>query len=99
MNLVIIILSTIILSVFFSGMEIAFVSVNKHRKELDKQSEPFLLIYFQSEMIILLLQTVASTFVILVFAEFLPKTLLNIFSIPLAVFYVVFIRLQSLLLD
>lgn len=138
MNLFVIIV-TILLSAFFSGMEIAFVSANKLRLELDKQSEPFnsrilkfvtadagkyiatmlvgnnialviygiafatliepfLNIYFQSEFVVLLLQTMVSTFVILVFAEFLPKTLfrispntlLNIFSFPLALFYIVF---------
>jgi CBS domain containing-hemolysin-like protein len=139
MNLFVIILITILLSAFFSGMEIAFVSANKLRLELDKQStpfnskilkfvtadagkyiatmlvgnnialviygiafatlmEPFLQVYFQSELFILLLQTIVSTFIILVFSEFLPKTLfrispnalLTIFSFPLALFYVIF---------
>ena len=139
MNLYLLILITVLLSAFFSGMEIAFISANKLRLELDKQSEPFksrllkfvtanggqyiatmlvgnnialviygiafagllepvLKNYLQSDSLILLLQTIISTFIILLFSEFLPKTLfrlfpntlLNIFSLPLAFFYVVF---------
>lgn len=139
LNLVFLILVTILLSAFFSGMEIAFVSANKLRLELDKKSDPFssrilrmvtadpgkyiatmlvgnniaLVIYgiafaallgpvfnsfTQSESMVLFLQTVVSSLVILVLAEFLPKTLfrifpntlINVFSIPLAFFFVVF---------
>lgn len=139
MNAFLIIIVTILLSAFFSGMEIAYVSANKLRLELDKQSEPFnskilklvtakpgsyiaamlvgnnialviygiafatllepvLSNYIQTESLILFLQTAISTLVILVFAEFLPKTLfriipntlLNVFSVPLAIFYFLF---------
>jgi CBS domain containing-hemolysin-like protein len=135
----ILILITVVLSAFFSGMEIAFVSANKLRLELDKQSEPFsskllkavtnnsgkyiatmlignnvaLVIYgiafaglldpifdksIHSELLVLLITTVISTFIILIFGEFLPKslfrtipnTLLKIFLFPLSFFFFLF---------
>jgi CBS domain containing-hemolysin-like protein len=139
MDLITIILITLLLSAFFSGMEIAFVSANKLRLELDKHSSPFnsgvlkmvtrksgqfiatmlignniaLVIYgitfakllepvliqhLTSTTAILLIQTSASTLVILLLAEFLPKTLfrlfpnslLKLFSAPVGFFYIVF---------
>ncbi len=51
-----------------------------------------------SEIIIFIIQTVITTFIILVFADFLPKSIvrfnpnffLNIFAIPVAIFYYLF---------
>ena len=135
----IIIVVSIILSAFFSGMEIAFVSANKLHIELEKKREGFipqilnkitqksskfittmlvgnnisLVIYSYymggfllgimplegfNEFSILLIQTVISTIIILVTAEFLPKALfriyanevLKIFAVPAYVFYILF---------
>ena len=130
--LLIIIFFSLLLSAFFSGSEIAFVSCNRLKIELDKKKgllhariiskfinkdsqfiatmllgnnialvvygiymakliQPFLSDFQLSEWLILLLQTVFSTLVILVTAEFLPKALfqinpnrmLSVFAIPL----------------
>ena len=135
----IIILVSIILSAFFSGMEIAFVSANKLHIELEKKREGFipkilnritqksskfittmlvgnnisLVIYSYymgkflvdvlplenyNDFSILLIQTIISTIVILITAEFLPKAIfriyanevLKIFAIPAYIFYLLF---------
>ncbi|ARV16230.1 hemolysin family protein [Polaribacter sp. SA4-12] len=136
---VIIIGISIILSAFFSGMEIAFVSANKLHIELEKKREGFipkilnritqksskfittmlvgnnisLVIYSYymggflvdilplksyNDFSILLIQTIISTVVILITAEFLPKTIfriyanevLKMFAVPAYLFYILF---------
>ena len=134
-----IILSAILFSAFFSGMEIAFVSANKLHIELEKKHEGFIAkiltiitrkpskfittmlvgnnialviySYYMGQFItnylpldgfnkfsILLIQTIISTLIILVNAEFLPKAIfriyanevLKIFIIPAYFFFIVF---------
>lgn len=141
---IIIILISIILSAFFSGMEIAFVSANKMHIELEKKKDTFLaktltkltqnpskfittmlvgnnislVIYgyfmgdllFQllsvsipNEFLLLLIQTLVSTLIILVTAEFLPKAIfriyanetLKIFAVPAYLFYLIFYFISS----
>lgn len=145
---IVVILVSIILSAFFSGMEIAFVSANKLHIELEKKQSgliPFILTkltrksshfittmlvgnnialvvysYFMGSLLVswfqtmlpsefsvvnyllselsLLTQTVISTLIILVTAEFLPKaifrvyanTVLKIFAVPAFFFYIIF---------
>jgi CBS domain containing-hemolysin-like protein len=135
----IIIAVSVLLSAFFSGMEIAFVSANKMHIELEKKRDGFipkilrvitqksskfittmlvgnnisLVIYSYymgkflvrilplnsiNEFSVLLIQTIISTIVILVTAEFLPKAIfriyanevLKIFAIPAYIFYYLF---------
>ena len=115
----IIIISTLIASAFFSGVEIAFVSANRLKIELDKKQGFFsgkILAYFvkneskfistlllgnnialvvygiymaialepdikeivSNEVVILFIQTITSTLIVLITAEFLPKAIFRI---------------------
>ncbi len=139
-----IILISILLSAFFSGMEIAFVSANKMHIELEKKKDTFLAkilskltqnpskfittmlvgnnislviygyfmgdlsmyflaAYFSSEFLLLLTQTLISTIIILITAEFLPKAIfriyanetLKIFAFPAYLCFVLFYFISS----
>jgi CBS domain containing-hemolysin-like protein len=143
MNDLTIILITLVFSAFFSGMEIAFISSNKLKIELDKNKgllSAKILAYFvknpsriigtlllgnnislvifgismarildapitrflgpaySSETLVLIIQTLVSTLLILVVAEFLPKVFfrlksnstLNFFAVPINLFYYLF---------
>jgi CBS domain containing-hemolysin-like protein len=129
----------LVFSAFFSGMEIAFLSSNRLRIEVEKKQggrssrlisiflanpkkyiatmlvgnnialvvygimmsvllEPVFEKFIHSETGVLLLQTLVSTMIILITAEFLPKTIfllnsnlfLKLFAFPVFVFYVIF---------
>lgn len=137
MNSILLIVVTLIFSAFFSGMEMAFISANKLRVELDKKQglfpsgiitffydrpsqfittmlvgnnvalviygtamanliEPAIRLLSQNDALVLLIQTLISTSLILVTAEFLPKAVfrgianvsLNVMSVPLMVIFI-----------
>ena len=140
-----VIIVTILVSAFFSGSEMAFLSANKLLIELNRKKnpylakiidiflrkpgmfittilignnialviygiytsrlfEPFIARYLSSDFSILLFQTLFSTLIILVTAEFLPKIIfrinpiftLNIFGIPLAILYGLFYPISKI---
>ena len=147
MSGILIILLAIILSAFFSGMEIAFIASNKLRIELDRKQgvfgseivklftdnpgqyiatmlignnislviyglvfssllSPLLIPFFESDLVVLIVNTVISTAIILLVAEFLPKTIfiispnffLKFLSIPTLIFYFLFYPISKLTL-
>jgi CBS domain containing-hemolysin-like protein len=138
---------TLLFSAFFSGVEIAFISANKLKLELDKNSGKFpaniitffsknesdfittmlvgnniaLVVYgiimtqiltpeiadhLHSNAAKLLAQTIITTLIVLVTAEFLPKAIfrmypnqiLRIFSLPIWLFFVLFRPVALLML-
>tara|TARA_B100000780_G_scaffold174665_1_gene122322 strand:- start:58 stop:1308 length:1251 start_codon:yes stop_codon:yes gene_type:complete len=140
-------ISTLLFSAFFSGVEIAFISANKLKLELDKNTGKFpaniitffsknesdfittmllgnnialvvygivmtqiltpqITDYFTSDFALLLVQTIITTLIVLVTAEFLPKAIfriypnqiLRIFSIPIWLFFVLFRPVALLML-
>ena len=152
---IIIIIASLILSAFFSGMEIAYVSANKIHVEIEKKQNDFLAIvltrltkkpskfiatmlvgnnialvvygFFMGDLLMawlgslqleneflrylvldlsLLTQTVISTIIILLTAEFLPKVffqiyanfLLKFFAVPAYIFYVLFSFISSFII-
>ena len=145
MNQLLIIITILIFSAFFSGMEIAFITSNKLMIELNKKKERFSsriieifmknparyittmlignniamviygiimakvlgsFIHVSSPTVLLIIQTLISTSLILISAEFLPKTIfrinpnsaLNFFSIPTYVFYYLFIPISQFII-
>jgi CBS domain containing-hemolysin-like protein len=142
-NYVIIVVVSLVLSAFFSGVEIAFISADKLHIELRSQQghlsdrllsgflkrpswfitttlignnvtlviygifmafllEPLILNLFpgflESQLIVFLVQTIVATLIVLITAEFLPKSLflihpnkmISLMAIPIYVIYIIF---------
>lgn len=147
MNVAVIILLSLIFSALFSGMEIAFISANKLKIEVDRKQgvfgsriisffaeypgqyiatmlvgnnialviysimmaiilEPLIISFTDSEIVILVIQTIVSTLIILFTAEFLPKTVfiidsnfaLKIFSVPVFIIYILLYPLTRVII-
>jgi CBS domain containing-hemolysin-like protein len=139
------IIPLLLLSAFFSGCEMAYLSVNKLLLEINRVKHPqlskiidvfiqhpgvfistmlignnialvlyglkmaellnpALSVHFNSDFSLLLIQTIVSTIIILITAEFLPKTLfrlspvfvLNTLAVPIMVFYLLLYPLSKL---
>ena len=133
-----IIIGSLIFSAFFSGIEIAYISVNKLKMEVDKNKgelsskfysylikkpakfittmllgnnialviyglamgevlSPLVSTFITNDILILFVQTVISTIIILIIAEFLPKVIfsqnpnrsLKIFTLPVLLAYLI----------
>ncbi|MBA0883552.1 hemolysin family protein [Flavobacterium undicola] len=144
-----IIILCLILSAFFSGMEIAFISSNKIYLEIEKKQDGFIskiltkltekpskfiaamlignnialvvygffmgdlvmewvksLSYHFSDVLSLFIQTVISTMIVLLTAEFFPKvffqiysnTLIKFFAFPAYIFYLLFYFISTFLI-
>lgn len=144
-----IIILCLILSAFFSGMEIAFISSNKIYLEIEKKQDSFIskiltkltekpskfiaamlignnialvvygffmgdlvmewvnsLSYHFSDVLSLFIQTVISTMIVLLTAEFFPKvffqiysnTLIKFFAFPAYIFYLLFYFISTFLI-
>jgi CBS domain containing-hemolysin-like protein len=147
MNLLLIILVSMLLSAFFSGMEIAILSANRLKLELDKKQnkfysgiisyytknpghfiatmmvgnnlamvtyglafakfiEPYLIQNLQSVYLVILAQILASTIIVLITIEYLPKMIFRInpnghlrfFIIPVGFFYFLLYPLTKLIM-
>ena len=145
MSIFVIIIITLIFSAFFSGIEIAFVSANLLRFEMERKQgvfpsgivnifmkspshfiattlignnvalviygifmaivlDPYINMFVTSGVWVLIIQTLLSTFLILIAAEFIPKALfrinpnflLNVFALPVFIFYILFYPITKL---
>jgi len=151
-NFIIIVIATVICSAFFSGIELAFISANKLKIELDRKNRLFsgrllsgfqknpsdfvstmllgntitLVIYgiamshllenpirtilpgsLQSDFMVMILQTLASTLLILFVGEFAPKAIFRInpnrvlkfFAFPLFLCYYILFPIQFIFVE